>query len=41
MTAQEKRATLERYLGEHKAAEVRASTKPTKKEKIRGTRTFG
>lgn len=41
MTAQEKRAALERYLGDHKAAEVRTSTKPPKKEKIRGTRTFG
>lgn len=41
MTPQEKRAALERYLGDHKAAEVRASTKPPKKDKVRGTRTFG
>lgn len=41
MTPQEKRAALERYLGDHRAAEVRASTKPPKKDKVRGTRTFG
>jgi hypothetical protein len=40
-TAEEKRATLERYLMDYTAVQVRASTKPPKKEKIRGTRTFG
>lgn len=40
-TAEEKRATLEKYLMDYKAVQVRASTKPPKKEKIRGTRTFG
>jgi hypothetical protein len=41
MTPQEKRAALERYIGDFKAAEVRASTKPPKKDKVKGTRTFG
>ena len=41
LTAEEKRATLQKYLLDYKAAEVRASTKPPKKEKISGTRTFG
>lgn len=41
LTAEEKRAALAKYLLDYKAAEVRASTKPTKKEKVRGTRTFG
>jgi len=41
LTSQERRAALEKYLLDYKAAEVRASTKPPKKEKIRGTRTFG
>ncbi len=41
LTAEEKRAALEKYLLDYKAAEVRASTKPPKKEKITGTRTFG
>ena len=29
------------FLRDHKLVEVRASTKPPKKDKIRGTRTFG
>jgi hypothetical protein len=41
LTPEEKRATLEKYLLDYKAVQVRASTKPPKKEKIRGTRTFG
>jgi hypothetical protein len=41
LTPEEKRAALEKYLLDYKAAEVRASTKPPKKEKIKGTRTFG
>lgn len=41
LTAEEKRAALGKYLLDYKAAEVRASTKPPKKDKIRGTRTFG
>jgi hypothetical protein len=41
MTTEDKRAALERYLLDYKAAEVRASTKPPKKDKVRGTRTFG
>jgi len=41
LTAEEKRAALSKYLLDYKAAEVRASTKPPKKEKIKGTRTFG
>ena len=41
LTPEEKRATLERYLMDYKAIEVRASTKPPKKDKVRGTRTFG
>ena len=41
LTSEEKRATLQKYLLDYKAAEVRASTKPTKKEKVTGTRTFG
>lgn len=41
LTAEEKRASLEKYLMDYKAVQVRASTKPPKKEKIRGTRTFG
>lgn len=41
LTPEEKRAALGKYLLDYKAAEVRASTKPTKKDKVRGTRTFG
>jgi hypothetical protein len=41
LTPDEKRAALQKYLLDYKAAEVRASTKPPKKEKVTGTRTFG
>lgn len=41
LTPEERRAVLEKYLMDYKAVQVRASTKPPKKEKIRGTRTFG
>jgi hypothetical protein len=41
LTPEEKRSALEKYLMDYKLAEVRASTKPPKKEKVRGTRTFG
>jgi hypothetical protein len=41
LTAEERRAALERYVMDYKLAQVRASTKPPKKEKITGTRTFG
>jgi hypothetical protein len=41
LTPEEKRAALEKYLLDYKAVQVRASTKPPKKDKIRGTRTFG
>jgi hypothetical protein len=41
LTPEQKRAALQKYLLEYKAAEVRASTKPPKKEKVTGTRTFG
>jgi|GEM_PF-1356253 len=41
LTPQEKRAALERYLLDYKSAEVRAASKPPKKDKITGTRTFG
>src|SRR5829696_143097 len=41
LTPEEKRAALQKYLLDYKAAEVRASTKPPKKEKVTGTRTFG
>ena len=41
LTPEEKRAALEKYVMSYKLAEVRASTKPPKKDKIRGTRTFG
>jgi hypothetical protein len=37
----EKRAVLEKYLMDYTAVQVRASTKPPKKERIKGTRTFG
>lgn len=41
MTPEEKRAALAKYLQDYTAVQVRASTKPPKKEKIKGTRTFG
>jgi len=41
LSPQEKRAALEKYLMDYKAGEVRASTKPPKKDKVSGTRTFG
>ena len=41
LTPEEKRAALEKYVMDYKLAQVRASTKPPKKDKIRGTRTFG
>lgn len=41
LTPEEKRAALERYVMDYKLTQVRASTKPPKKEKITGTRTFG
>jgi hypothetical protein len=41
LTPVEKRAILGKYLLDYKAAEVRASTKPPKKNKVKGTRTFG
>jgi hypothetical protein len=41
LTPEEKRSALENLLLDYKSAEVRASTKPPKKEKITGTRTFG
>jgi hypothetical protein len=41
LTPEEKRAVLESYLLDYRSAQVRASTKPPKKDKIRGTRTFG
>jgi len=41
LTPDEKRAALERYVMDYKLVQVRASTKPPKKDKIRGTRTFG
>ncbi len=41
LTAEEKRNELEKYLMDYKAIQVRASTKPPKKDKVRGTRTFG
>ena len=41
LTPEEKRTELEKYLMDYKAIQVRASTKPPKKDKVRGTRTFG
>lgn len=41
MSPEEKRAALESYIMDYKAIQVRASTKPPKKDKVRGTRTFG
>jgi hypothetical protein len=41
LSPEEKRATLQNYIMDYKAIQVRASTKPPKKDKVRGTRTFG
>jgi hypothetical protein len=41
LTPEEKAAALSRSVMDYKLVEVRASTKPPKKDKIRGTRTFG
>jgi Lon protease-like protein len=41
LTQEEKRSALENLLLDYKSAQVRASTKPPKKERITGTRTFG
>lgn len=41
LTPEEKRSALEKLLLDYKAGQVRASTRPLKKEKITGTRTFG
>jgi hypothetical protein len=41
LTPEEKRTALERLLMDYKLVQVRASTKPPKKEKVKGTRTFG
>ena len=41
LTPEEKKAALANYVMDYKAIQVRASTKPRKKEKVKGTRTFG
>ena len=41
LTPEEKQSALERSLMDYKLVQVRASTKPPKKDKVRGTRTFG
>jgi len=41
LTPEEKAAALSRSVMDYKLVQVRASTKPPKKDKIRGTRTFG
>jgi hypothetical protein len=41
LTPEEKAAALTRSIMDYKLIEVRASTKPPKKDKISGTRTFG
>ena len=41
LTPEERGAALSRAVMDLKLVEVRASTKPPKKDKIRGTRTFG
>jgi hypothetical protein len=41
LTTEEKGAALSKSIMDYKLVEVRASTKPPKKDKIRGTRTFG
>jgi hypothetical protein len=41
LSPEEKAAALSRSVMDYKLVQVRASTKPPKKDKIRGTRTFG
>jgi len=41
LTPDEKQSALERSVMDYKLVQVRASTKPPKKDKITGTRTFG
>ena len=41
LTPEEKGAALGRAVMDYKLVQVRASTKPPKKDKVRGTRTFG
>ena len=41
LTPEEKGAALSRSVMDYKLIQVRASTKPPKKDKVRGTRTFG
>ena len=41
LTPEEKGAALSRSIMDYKLVQVRASTKPPKKDKVRGTRTFG
>jgi hypothetical protein len=41
LTSEEKQKALERSLMDYKLLQVRASTKPPKKDKVKGTRTFG
>jgi hypothetical protein len=41
LTPEERREMLEKYLMDYAAIQVRASTKPPKKDKVKGTRTFG
>ena len=41
LTPEEKRSALERSIMDYKLLQVRASTKPPKKDRVRGTRTFG
>jgi hypothetical protein len=41
LTPEEKGAALSRAVMDYKLVQVRASTKPPKKDKVRGTRTFG
>lgn len=41
LTPEEKGAALNRSVMDYKLVQVRASTKPPKKDKVRGTRTFG
>jgi hypothetical protein len=41
LTQEEKTAALTKSIMDYKLIQVRASTKPPKKDKIKGTRTFG
>jgi hypothetical protein len=41
LTPEQKRIALANLIGEFKFTQVRASMKPPKKEKVKGTRTFG